>query len=157
MSKTLWLVALLLAALRIAAAAEPGPSVEGHWLTEKKSGIIEIYRCPGDTLCGKLVWLRIKPGDKNQAALDVNNPDPNQRDRSLCGIVMMTGFRLDEPNKWTDGFVYNPEDGDNYHANMTLQPDGTLRLRGYVGISLLGASEVWTRFTETVPQCPARQ
>ena len=158
MSKALWFVTqLLVVASRIAAAAEPGQSAEGRWLTEKKSGIIDIYRCAGDALCGKLVWLRIKPGDKNQAALDVNNPDAGQRSRSLCGIVMMTGFKLDEPDHWTEGFVYDPEDGNNYHANITLQPDGTLRLRGYVGISLLGASEVWTRFTETLPQCPARQ
>jgi uncharacterized protein (DUF2147 family) len=139
--------ALVLSAAVIVAAAGSVQSVEGRWLTEKKSGIIEIYRCAGDTLCGKLVWLRIKPDDKYQDAVDHNNPNPDHRSRSLCGLVMMSGFKSDEPDSWTEGWVYNPEDGNNYHANMTLQADGTLRLRGYVGISLLGASEVWTRFT----------
>jgi uncharacterized protein (DUF2147 family) len=37
---------------------------------------------------------------------------------------------------------------------MRLQPDGTLRLRGYVVIRLIGGSEVWTRHTGPVPQCP---
>ena len=157
MSNAATSAAFILGAAMIVAAAAPGQSIEGRWLTEKKSGIVEIYRCAGDALCGKLVWVRIKPDDKNQAAVDLNNPTPDQRSRSLCGLVMMSGFKSDEPNSWTEGWVYNPEDGNNYHANMTLQADGTLRLRGYVGISLLGASEMWTRFGDAVPPCPTRQ
>jgi hypothetical protein len=37
-----------------------------------------------------------------------------------------------------------------------LQADGTLRLRGYIGVPLLGESNVWTRHTGPVPTCPSR-
>ena len=144
-----------LCGLAMVAAAQPGSSPEGRWLTEKKNGIIEIFRC-GNNLCGRLLWFRIKPGDSNQQGVDLENPDPKQRNRPLCGLVFMTGFKPDGPNGWEDGRVYNSDDGNTYHATMTLQPDGRLRLHGYIVVTLIGASEVWTRHTGPVPPCPGR-
>jgi uncharacterized protein (DUF2147 family) len=151
-------VALLLAAALVSAAGQPAPSAEGNWLTEKKSAIVEVFRCwgGGDALCGKLVWFRIRPDDPNPQGLDLKNPDPAQRNRPLCGLMFMYGFKPGETGNWTDGTVYDPDGGHTYHATMMLQPDGTLRLHGYIGISLIGASEVWTRYTQPVPSCPAR-
>jgi len=144
-----------LCAFALVAATQPGASPEGRWLTEKKNGIVEIFRCSGggDILCGRLLWFRLKPGGSN---LDVSNPDPKQRNRPLCGLVFMSGFRPDDPNNWEDGRVYNSDDGNTYHATMRLQPDGTLRLHGYILVTLIGASEIWTRHTGPVPACPGR-
>ena len=144
-----------LCALAMVAAAQPGSSPEGRWLTEKKNGIIEIFRC-GNNLCGRLLWVRIKPGDSNQQGVDLENPDPKQRNRPLCGLVFMTGFKPDGPNGWEDGRVYNSDDGNTYHATMTLQPDGRLRLHGYIVVTLIGASELWTRHAGPAPPCPGR-
>jgi uncharacterized protein (DUF2147 family) len=145
---------LALCAFALVAATQPGASPEGRWLTEKKNGIVEIFRCSGgDALCGRLLWFRRKPGDSN---LDVGNPDPKQRNRPLCGLVFMTGFKPADPNNWEDGRVYNSDDGNTYHATMRLQPDGTLRLHGYIVVTLIGASEIWTRHTGPVPACPGR-
>ena len=144
-----------LCAFALVAATQPGASPEGRWLTEKKNGIVEIFRCSGggDILCGRLLWFRLKPGGSN---LDVSNPDPKQRNRPLCGLVFMSGFRPDDPNNWEDGRVYNSDDGNTYHATMRLQPDGTLRLHGYIVVTLIGASEIWIRHTGPVPACPGR-
>jgi uncharacterized protein (DUF2147 family) len=144
-----------LCALVISGASQPGNSPEGRWLTEKKNGIVEIFQC-GNNLCGRLLWFRIKPGDSNQQGVDLENPDPKQRNRPLCGLVFMSGFKPDGPNGWEDGRVYNSDDGNTYHATMTLQPDGRLRLHGYIVVTLIGASEVWTRHTGPVPSCPGR-
>ena len=60
-------------------ATQPGSSPEGRWLTEKKNGIVEIFRCSGgDVLCGRLVWFRLKLGDSN---LDLSNADPKLRNK----------------------------------------------------------------------------
>jgi uncharacterized protein (DUF2147 family) len=143
-----------LCAIALLAATQPGASPEGRWLTEKKNGIVEIFRCSGgDVLCGRLLWFRLKPGDAN---LDLENSDPKQRNRPLCGLVFMTGFKPADPNNWEDGRVYNSDDGNTYHATMRLQPDGTLRLHGYIVVTLIGASEIWTRHTGPVPSCPGR-
>jgi uncharacterized protein (DUF2147 family) len=136
-------------------AAAPSESPEGYWLTAKKDGIIQILRC-GEALCGELAWFRIAPDDPNPQALDLRNPDPARRNRSLCGLTFMSGFTAAGPNSWEDGAVYDPDNGNTYHANMTLRPDGTLDLHGYIGISLFGRSEVWTRYTQPVPTCPTR-
>jgi len=143
-----------LCALILLGTTQPGSSPEGRWLTEKKNGVVEIFRCSGgDVLCGRLVWFRLKLGDSN---LDLSNSDAQLRNRPLCGLVFMTGFRPAEPNNWEDGRVYNTDDGNTYHATMRLQPDGTLRLRGYFVVTLIGASEIWTRHTGPVPACPGR-
>jgi uncharacterized protein (DUF2147 family) len=148
-------VVVLAGAIAMIAASPPGPSAEGRWLTEKKNGIIEIFRCSGgDMLCGRLLWFRIKPNDPNQQGLDTANPKPELRNRPLCGLVFMTGFKPTEPGRWGDGTVYDTDDGNTYGGTMRLQADGTLRLRGYIAIPLIGGSEVWTRHTGPVPACP---
>jgi uncharacterized protein (DUF2147 family) len=143
----------LFGGMQVAGAA--GPSVPGRWLTENKSGVVDIFPCGGQ-LCGKLVWFRIKPDDPNPEALDLRNPDPARRSQPLCGLVFMHGFKSTALNDWEDGNIYDPESGNTYHGEMRLEPDGTLRLRGYIGISLIGRSEVWTRYTQPLPSCPTR-
>jgi uncharacterized protein (DUF2147 family) len=44
-----------------------------------------------------------------------------------------------------DGHIYNGENGKTYNANISLQPDGKLRLRGYVGTPMFGETQLWTR------------
>jgi uncharacterized protein (DUF2147 family) len=150
------IVAILLLAVGRTAYAASGVSPEGVWWTEKKDGIVEIYRC-GGALCGRLLWFRIDPADPNPQGLDLRNPDPAQRSRSLCGLTFMTGFKpAAAPNSWEDGLVYDADNGKTYHANLMLQGDGTLSLHGYIGIPLFGASEAWTRDTQPVPHCPGR-
>ena len=146
---------LSLSALQsVAAAASP----EGLWLTAGKNGVVEVFRCAasGDTLCGRLAWFRIKPDDPNPRALDLKNPDPKLRQRSLCGLTFMYGFRPAGPGSWEDGAVYDPESGNTYHGTISLRPDGRLALRGYIGITLFGRSEVWSPYTEPLPSCPTR-
>ena len=146
------LLALLLLTATIAAEAAGG--VEGRWLTQGKSGVVEIYGCGDGTLCGRLVWFRIKPNETDPLLLDRHNPTPPLRNRSVCGLVFMQGFRQHGPDSWGDGSLYDPESGNTYSGRLTLNPDGTLSLRGYLGISVIGRTEHWTRFTQALDDCP---
>ena len=146
------LLALLLLTATIAAEAAGG--VEGRWLTHGKSGVVEIYGCGDGTLCGRLVWFRIKPNETDPLLIDRHNPNPALRNRSMCGLVFMWGFRPHGPDSWGDGSLYDPESGNTYSGRLTLNPDGTLSLRGYLGISVIGRTEHWTRFTQALDDCP---
>jgi len=128
---------------------------EGRWLTRDSGGVVEIYRC-GNALCGRLLWFRMQSLHDNPQALDIHNTTVGLRNRPLCGLVILWGFRPDGPDRWSGGSAYDPETGHTYSGNMTFEPDGRLSLRGYIGISLFGRSEQWTRYTQPVPACPGR-
>jgi uncharacterized protein (DUF2147 family) len=150
-------VVLLLLASPTSRAAGPHASPEGYWRTAAGNGIVEIARCGADgTLCGKIAWFRIDSEGSNPRGRDLRNPDPAQRNRSLCGLTFMDGFKPAEPGHWEGGRVYDAESGNTYDATMALRPDGKLDLRGYIGISLLGRSETWTRVNQPIPSCPDR-
>ena len=48
-------------------------------------------------------------------------------------------------SSWSGGRIYNPEDGKTYKCKLTLQDDGTLKVRGYVGMSIFGKTQIWRR------------
>jgi uncharacterized protein (DUF2147 family) len=134
-----------------AAAQTPAPATPlGRWLSEAKRGVVEIYPC-GDRLCGKLVWL-IEPMRRGAPALDDQNPDPALRQRPTCGLTILGDFRQTEPQRWGDGWIYDPDSGKTYHATMALEGE-TLRLRGYVGIPLFGETQSWTRPDPSYGSC----
>lgn len=58
---------------------------------------------------------------------------------------MLTGFRFDGDDEWKDGDIYDPESGKTYSCYLSLKDNNTLKVRGYIGVSLFGRSETWTR------------
>ena len=155
----MWLAAIAgIAVCAHIATAQDAAGVSGRWLTENRKGVIAIAPC-GASICGKIDWMKppaeAKPGD---VPLDKHNPDPALRRQPMCGLQIIYGFRRDggDPRKWVEGHVYDPETGDLYHANITVLDANHLRLRGYIGIPLLGKSQVWTRADGTHPPCRVR-
>ena len=128
-----------LVAAAIAAGASPADAAVGVWKSETRNGVVEISRC-GASICGRLLssdGLRANPGLK-----DVHNADPALRDRTLKGLVILSGFRQDGAN-WVDGKIYNAEDGKTYSAKIT--PAGNqLKLRGCIFVPLC-KTQTWTR------------
>jgi len=67
------------------------------------------------------------------------------KDRPLMGLQILWGFTQDG-NQWSGGRVLDPESGKIYHATLVLEDGGKqLRLRGYIGVPLLGRTEHWLR------------
>ena len=144
--------ALLLAAAS-GAQAQQG-SVMGTWLIASGKAQVRIQPCADPAsgpLCGYIAALINPTGPDGKVvapeqANDFRNPDPALRSRKVLGMPLIWGFKKGaEPNSFEDGQIYNGENGKTYNANITLQPDGKLRLRGYVGTPLFGETQVWTR------------
>lgn len=112
----------------------------GLWLTENGKAVVELAPCPEQSICGSIYWLR-----EDAKQYDYMNPDPAQRQRPICGLKFLGGFRADGLASWEGGSIYKIDDGDTYHAEMSINDDGTLHLRGHIGVSFIGKSQTWTR------------
>lgn len=110
----------------------------GEWTSPKKDSRILIYQ-QGDRFFGKIVWGTGGP-DR-----DVKNPDAPLRSRPLVGAVILSGFSYQGDLTWVDGSIYDPREGKTYSCKMTLKSKRELSIRGYVGLSLFGRTEVWTK------------
>ena len=130
------------AALLLLAAAARAETPVGLWETGESH--IEVYHC-GDLLCGRIVALDDPLDLAGKPRVDTNNPDPALRTRPIMGMDLIAGFSRKSDRKWVGGTIYDPRDGKTYKCKMTLRKDGTLKVRGYVGVSLFGKTVVWNR------------
>ncbi len=147
------LIALPLMMATLPAAAQ-SPSVMGTWLTSAKSAQVQLAPCANPAqgpVCGQVVKL-IDPKDASgklvapEAVTDVHNADPALRTRKVLGMTLLYGFtKSGEANSFESGTIYNGENGKTYKANINLQSDGTLKVRGYVGSAMFGETQIWTR------------
>ena len=124
-------------------AAAQNPTPVGVWLHPDKRIEIEIAPC-GDRLCAKIVWFKRPNGDNGLPLADVKNRNPALRLRPLLGLNVLQGLRAAGENNWEDGEVYNPDDGVNYRARMSIDNAGDLRIRAFILLPLLGHTLIWT-------------
>ena len=133
------LIFIILITISFAAFGQPKPdAIVGEWLTAAKDGKVQIYKS-GNKFFGKISWVN-RPNGK-----DTNNPDPKLRDQNLIGLVILKDFSFNGKDKWEEGTIYDPNNGKTYSCAIRLKNEKTLEVRGYIGISLLGRTEVWTR------------
>ena len=128
-----------------------GDDILGLWNNQEKDARIEIYHC-GEKYCGKIFSLKepnypegSKEGVPGTPKLDHNNPDPALRQTPIIGLKIMHDFVYEGDNKWLSGKVYDPENGKTYSGKMMLVSPNQLKLRGFIGISLIGRTDIWTR------------
>ena len=120
------------------------PDVIGRWVPAEQDSIIELYQC-GDEMCGRILTLDEPLDDSGKAKVDRNNRDESLRGRPILGMDLLTGFSSKKAGSYRGGRIYNPRDGKLYKAILSLLDDGTLKIRGYVGVLALGQTQVWTR------------
>ena len=120
---------VLATSLSVAGAAlADEPSAVGYWVTPEGGSVVQIEQC-GANLCGQIVGLRTtrKPGDSPN---DVHNPDKAKRDQPICGLMMMGSLApAKAAGKWEGGWVYDPDSGDTYKAEMKLDGPDKLDLK----------------------------
>lgn len=161
---------MLAAAIGIALAAAPGQRLDaqakgasvsanpvtdrrdellGEWWTEGHEGRIRFTRDRDGTYRGTTsccIPAKAKPEDLK----DIHNPKPEQRSRPTMGLTIIWKLNYDD-GEYTGGYVYNPRDGKTYRFKVKVIDRETVQIRGYMGIPLLGQSQVWKRYHEVAP------
>lgn len=118
--------------------------IEGRWLSEEKNGEVEMYK-EGNKFFGRLIRVKNNTETKN---LDIHNPDEKERDKLVVGKVIVKDLKKDG-DEWSGGTIYDPKSGKTYKSMAELDDGGKiLKLRGYIGFSLLGRTSKWTRITD---------
>lgn len=122
---------------------EPADEICGEWYTPNKKTLIRMYRC-GDRYCGRLVWMKEPRRRDGTPKRDSQNPDPDLRNRKLLGIQVVFDLEYRGDHSWGGGKIYDADTGKMYSAKVTIEGD-TMRVRGYVGFSLLGRTMICKR------------
>jgi uncharacterized protein (DUF2147 family) len=132
-------------ARRGATAVHSGDRLIGEWWTEGRVGRIRFVRHVDGTYRGITSWRAANAPADDSPRTDLHNHNPRLRGRSTLGIVLIWNLTYDD-GSYVDGYVYNPRDGDTYRFKAQLLDENTLKIRGYMGIPLLGESQIWKRY-----------
>lgn len=127
------------------ASAQTRSDIAGNWATRGFGSIVQFRPCAGatETMCGRIIWLW-EPNEQNGSArTDSHNPDRALRTRSLIGVELVRGLRQTEPGVWSDGALYNPDDGRTYTGTIRLR-GGALELRG-CALGVFCQTQIWRR------------
>ena len=143
--------------LSLASVTAFSATIEGFWhsiddRTGEKLSIVEIRKGADGTFRGKILYRYPVPG--GVALTHCTKCPPPYTNQPIVGLEFFSGFKQDEknPNLYVDGRVLEPKSGKIYKGKANLSADGKrLRLRGYVGLSALGRTQVWIRTDKANP------
>ncbi|MDW6025466.1 DUF2147 domain-containing protein [Mesorhizobium sp. BAC0120] len=135
--------ALVASAFAAGNGAASNGDVFTTWQTNDGKAVVEIYRCEGEKLCGRIVWLNPRLQREGSGLVDANNPDPSLRNRSICGLEVLKGLTPDQNGAWDGGRVYDPEEGRSYNAALASRGPNEIAVTGYLGLRALGETMIW--------------
>lgn len=135
---------LLFISTGVMAADGEADAAAGVWQTAS-GGYVQLYESNGEWI-GKIVGSR-----SGEARYDENNPDEDKRGRRLLGVKVLKGLEYAGNGEYEGGEIYDPNNGKSYKAKGVLKDPDTLDVRGYIGISLIGKSQTWTRVDPDSP------
>lgn len=138
------IVLLIFLGTAFSRAADDLSSVSPLGLWKNDDARFEIFES-GGKLGAKIVGLTEPNTKEGKPKTDFNNPDPAQRKNPIIGLVFMKNFSPAGNGRWEKGTIYDPKNGKTYASYMQLENRDTIRVRGYIGFSALGRTQVWTR------------
>jgi len=137
-------IAIFLLSMQMGVAAMDTP--EGLWQTiddktNKPRSLIRITETNGEY--SAVIEKGLLPTDTGDAVCD--QCKDARKGQRIIGMTIANGLKKNG-EKYDGGKILDPENGKIYKCKMTLNETGDeLEVRGYIGISLIGRSQIWTR------------
>ena len=118
--------------------------VVGKWKTiddetGKPKSIIEIYK-DGDKYYGKIVQLLT---EENKDGV-CRTCKTKYKDKNIIGLIILKDLKKDG-DEYNGGKIMDPKNAKTYSAYIKLVEPDKLKVRGYMGFSLLGRTQYWYR------------
>jgi uncharacterized protein (DUF2147 family) len=136
------LLLVLLSTVSFVAIAQD--AIERIWYNQEKTAKVQIFKATDGKFYGKIVWLKEPNNEEGKPKVDKNNPDKAKKSTPLMGLQLLKGFKKDGDTEYEDGNIYDPKNGKTYSCKINRKGE-TLEVRGYVGISLIGRTTIWTK------------
>lgn len=119
-------------------------SILGKWKTiddetGKLRSIVEIYEKSGK-IFGKVTEIFAEE-DRNRVCENCTGSDKNV---PILGMVILGGLSKDG-NEYNNGKIIDPQNGKTYKCLLSLKNKDKLKVRGYIGFSIIGRSQYWLR------------
>lgn len=139
-------VALATSFVSVASAADSMSPV-GLWKTiDDKSGkpksLVRIADVGGE-LRGTVEKLFREPSEDPNPKCDKCTDE--RKDKPVIGMTIITGMKADGDH-FAGGQILDPNNGKIYKSKMEVEDKGRkLKVRGYIGVPVLGRSQVWVR------------
>ena len=120
-------------------------SIFGKWKTidpdtGAEESIIEVFEKDGKAYA-KVIEI-FNPANRASTCTNCKGPNKN---KPILGLTIIDGLKK-KNNEWSGGRILDPKNGNYYKCYLKLTEDNTLKLRGYIGFSLLGRTEYWYRY-----------
>jgi uncharacterized protein (DUF2147 family) len=150
MTANRWLGLASLALLLASSAMAQAPSAVGRWTTiddetKQPKSVITIWEENGK-LFGKIEKLFRAPTEEQNPVCD--KCDGALKNQPIIGMTILRDLKKDG-EEWTGGTVLDPANGKTYKCKIAVEDGGKkLKVRGYIGFSLIGRTQYWVRATE---------
>ena len=136
---------IISSALKGSAQNHKADDIIGVWLNQEATGKIQLFK-EGSKYFGKLVWLRVTLDSvTGLPRTDIENPDAKLRSVPLIGLVNIKDFTFNGKDEWSGGTIYDTKNGKTYKCYIKFESSNRLKIRGYIGISLIGRTTIWTK------------
>ena len=118
-------------------------SIIGQWetyddKTNEKKAIIEIYKNQ-DVYNAKIIQNFVR--DENAVC---EKCEGDKKNKPIIGLVIIENLEKNN-EEYEDGTILDPESGDIYSCYLKLVEKNKLKVRGFIGFSLIGRTQYWLR------------
>jgi len=119
-------------------------TIVGKWktiddVTGNAKSIIQIYKENGK-FYGKVIQI-LTPGEENKVC---SLCEDDKKDQPIVGMILLTDL-VEDDDEWNEGEILDPNNGSTYSCYVSLESNEKLKVRGYIGFSLIGRTQYWYR------------